>query len=153
MATPGGRSSSGAGSLRGGRSRRMVNEINVVPYIDVMLVLLVIFMVTAPLMPPGTIDLPKAGSSNTRPEAYIEVRVRADGELRLRSMLEQKTSEEKRINRKDLAAQIKAMRGNRDLPVVISGDRQVKYEVVVDVMDELRRLQINRVALMVKPGG
>ncbi len=56
---------------RGGRGRRMVNEINVVPYIDVMLVLLVIFMVTAPLVPPGQIDLPRAGKSNTRPDASM----------------------------------------------------------------------------------
>lgn len=130
----------------------MVNEINVVPYIDVMLVLLVIFMVTAPLLPPGVIDLPKAGASNTRPAAYIEVQVRSDGELRIRSVLDTKTSEEQRIARKDLAQVIKRMRTEATMPVVISGDKQVKYETVVDVMDELRRMQIPRVALMVKPG-
>jgi biopolymer transport protein TolR len=149
MASIGSRST-GSG-LRGGRSRRMVNEINVVPYIDVMLVLLVIFMVTAPLLPPGVIDLPKAGASNSRPEAYIEVLVRSDGELRLRSMIDAKTSEEQRVGRKDLANAIKRLRSDPSMPVVISGDKQVKYEAVVDVMDELRRMQISRVALMVKP--
>lgn len=68
-------------SSRGGRSgrRRPVSEINVVPYIDVMLVLLVIFMVTAPMLPPGVVDLPSAGRSNQRPDAYVEVTVTASG--------------------------------------------------------------------------
>ena len=68
---------------RGGRNRRMVSEINVVPYIDVMLVLLVIFMVTAPLLPPGSIDLPSAGRSQPRAEAYIEARLARGGRIAL----------------------------------------------------------------------
>ncbi|MFO1198980.1 MAG: biopolymer transporter ExbD [Burkholderiaceae bacterium] len=134
----------------GGRGRRMMNEINVVPYIDVMLVLLVIFMVTAPLMPPGVIDLPRAGKSNTRPDAYVEVQVRAGGDLRLRSV-NAGDSQERRVGRKELVPTLRALRGDADVPVVISAERSVRYEAVVDVMDELHRQNVNRVALMVKP--
>ena len=136
----------------GGRSRRLVNDINVVPYIDVMLVLLVIFMVTAPMQPPGVIDLPTAGKSNTRPDAYIEVQVKANGELRLTAMNNADT-QERRVNRKELAFALDQLRGKSDLPVVISGDKSVRYEAIVEVMDELYRLKVSRVALMVKPAG
>ena len=133
-----------------GRGRRMMNEINVVPYIDVMLVLLVIFMVTAPLMPPGVIDLPHAGKSNTRPDAYIEVQVRAGGELRMRSV-NAGDSQELRVKRQDLAPTLVRLRGTSEMPVVISGERAVRYEAIVDVMDELQKQNVARVALMVKP--
>ena len=136
----------------GGRGRRLVNDINVVPYIDVMLVLLVIFMVTAPLLPPGVIDLPRAGKSNTRPDAYIELEVRSTGELRLRSINNADT-QERRVARRELADAIGQLRGDADLPVVISGDKAVRYETIIEVMDELYRLNVNRVALMVKPPG
>jgi biopolymer transport protein TolR len=136
----------------GGRGRRLVNEINVVPYIDVMLVLLVIFMVTAPLLPPGVIDLPSAGRSNLRPDAYIEIQVRGGGELRLRS-INNTDSQERRVARSELSSAMQQLRGEADLPVVISGDKTVRYEAIVDVMDELYRLKVTRVALMVKPSG
>ncbi|MCD6680040.1 MAG: biopolymer transporter ExbD [Burkholderiaceae bacterium] len=134
-----------------GRGRRMVNEINVVPYIDVMLVLLVIFMVTAPMLPPGAIDLPSAGRSSERPDQYIEVQVRADGELRVRGVNTGDPSE-RRVGRGDLRGAIEQIRGDAgQMAVVISGDRAVKYEAVVDVMSELRRMNIERIALLVKP--
>ena len=138
-------------SRSGGRGRRLVNEINVVPYIDVMLVLLVIFMVTAPMLPPGTIDLPRAGRSNTRPDQYIEVQVRAAGDLRVRGVNTGDPSE-RRVGRGDLAGAIEQLRGdNAQMAVVISGDRSVRYEAIIDVMNELQKLNIGRVALMVKP--
>ncbi|MCO5102033.1 MAG: biopolymer transporter ExbD [Burkholderiaceae bacterium] len=134
-----------------GRGRRMVSEINVVPYIDVMLVLLVIFMVTAPLLPPGAIDLPSAGRSSERPDRYIEVQVRADGELRVRGVNTGDPSE-RRVARGDLRGAIEQIRGDAGaMAVVISGDRSVKYEAVIDVMSELRRMNIERIALLVKP--
>jgi biopolymer transport protein TolR len=137
---------------RGGRSgrRRPVSEINVVPYIDVMLVLLVIFMVTAPMLPPGVVDLPSAGRSNTRPEAYIEITVTASGELKVRSR-NRGESAESTVTRRELVDAVRSF--GSDLPVVISGDRQVRYESVVEVMSELQKANISRVALMVKPGG
>ena len=141
----------GQRSRSGGRGRRLVNEINVVPYIDVMLVLLVIFMVTAPLVPPAAIDLPRAGRSNTRPDQYIEVQVRAAGDMRVRGVNTGDPSE-RRIARGDLAGTVAQLRGdNAQMAVVISGDRSVRYEAIIDVMNELHKLDVGRVALMVKP--
>ena len=133
------------------RPRKLMNQINVVPYIDVMLVLLVIFMVTAPMLPPGVVDLPSAGRSNQRPDAYVEVTVTASGELRVRSR-NRGESTEMTIGRRELADAIRSV-GGADLPVVISGDRQVRYESVIEVMSELQKMNISRVALMVRPAG
>ncbi len=134
---------------RGGRRRRPVSEINVVPYIDVMLVLLVIFMVTAPMLPPGVIDLPSTGRSNTRPDAYVEVIVTATGELRVRS---RNTGEslERSVGLPDLRDTLSAVGGDK-LPVIISGDRQVRYEAIIEVMDQLQKMNVARVGLMVSP--
>lgn len=127
-------------------------EINTTPLVDVMLVLLVIFMVTAPMMPPGVIDLPRAGKSNTRPDAYIELEVRASGELRLKSV-NNADSQERRVARRELSDALQQLRAGSDIPVVVSGDKSVRYETIVEVMDELYRLNVPRVALMVKPSG
>ena len=134
------------------RSRRMVSDINVVPYIDVMLVLLVIFMVTAPLMPPGAIDLPRAGRSTAQTDKYIEVQVFADGSMRLRSGNTGDPSE-RRIVRADLEGSVREMLAEHGegTAVVISGDRAVRYERVIEVLGDLQRMDIGRVALMVKP--
>ncbi len=128
-----------------------MSEINVVPYIDVMLVLLVIFMVTAPMLPPGVIDLPSTGRSNTRPEAYVEVLVSASGEMKVRSR-NSGESIERTVGLQDLKDAISAVGGDK-LPVVISGDRQVRYEAIIEVMDQLQKLNVGRVGLMVKPSG
>ena len=136
---------------RSGRPRRMVNEINVVPYIDVMLVLLVIFMVTAPMLPPGSIDLPSAGISNTRTDAYLEVRMDADGGMLVRTVNSgESTSVD--IRPAELAATIEAMRTAPNMPVAISADKTLPYEKVMDVLGELQRMNIPA-ALMVKPEG
>ena len=142
-----------ASRSRGGRSRRMVNDINVVPYIDVMLVLLVIFMVTAPLVLPGAIDLPRAGRSTAKTDKYIEVQVFADGTMQLRTGNTGDPSE-RRVARADLESSVKAMLAEHGdaMPVVISGDRAVRYERVIEVLGDLQRMNIARVALMVKPG-
>ncbi len=136
-------------SSRSGRRRRLVNEINVVPYIDVMLVLLVIFMVTAPMQPPGTIDLPKVGKSDTRRDAYVEVQVRPNGELRIRGVNSGDPTE-RRVTRAELASALRQVRTDPKLPVVISGDKSVRYEDVTSVMDELQRQGVERIGLMVK---
>ena len=134
-----------------GRRNRLVNEINVVPYIDVMLVLLVIFMVTAPFVPTAQIDLPTVGSSQARPEAFVEVIVEQAGAMTLRThnlpqRLERKATREQLIN-----VLTEMVGGNSALPVVISGDRQVRYEAILDVMDLLKTQGVRRVGLMVKP--
>jgi biopolymer transport protein TolR len=131
----------------------MVNEINVVPYIDVMLVLLVIFMVTAPMLPPGAIDLPRAGRSTAQTDKYIEVQVFADGALKLRTGNTGDASE-RQVIRAELESSVRALLAEHGeaMPVVISGDRAVRYENVIEVLGDLQRMNIARVALMVKPG-
>jgi biopolymer transport protein TolR len=137
---------------RGGpvRRRRTMNEINMVPFIDVMLVLLIIFMVSAPLITTGVVDLPSVGRAKQRPQSVIEIVVGQDEKLKLKVDKGEPTS----IPLPQLAARVReAQRGLADTPVVISADRQVKYEAVVKVMDTLQRAGVQRVGLSVKQGG
>ena len=133
------------------RQRRLMNQINVVPYIDVMLVLLIIFMVTAPLIQTGSINLPSVGKSSQPPTAPLEVVVRADSSLALRDRA--KDSTEVALSRNDLAARIKeAQAKNPQQAVLIAGDKSVRYEAILDVMDELQRSQVVKIGLLVQPG-
>ena len=132
------------------RQRRLLNEINVVPYIDVMLVLLVIFMVTAPLIQTGSVDLPSVGKSSQPPVAPLEVIIKPDGELTLRDR--SKSSAEQVVSRSELSAKLReAQAANPQQAVLIAGDRNVKYELVLNVMDELQRQQIAKIGLLVQP--
>lgn len=133
------------------KQRRLVNEINVVPYIDVMLVLLVIFMVTAPMPPAGSVNLPSVGKSAQPPAAPLEVIVKADASLALRDRAS--NGDEQTISRAELGAHIKQLQiKNPQQPVLIAGDKDVKYEAVLSVMDELQHQQIEKIGLLVKPG-
>ncbi|MBM3370789.1 MAG: ExbD/TolR family protein [Betaproteobacteria bacterium] len=143
----------GAGASSGSsrRSRRMVAEINVIPYIDVMLVLLVIFMVTAPLLPPGAIDLPSAGQSNAKTEGFIELVIQRNGSMSVRTRNTRDAEQVRdRIGKSELLETVKRLQADQNLPVVISADKSIAYEKVVEAMDLLRRGGIQRVALMVK---
>jgi biopolymer transport protein TolR len=134
----------------GGRRRRSMNEINMVPFIDVMLVLLIIFMVTAPLITTGVVDLPSVGRSAQRPTSVVEVIVGSDEKLRLR--LDQQDPQDVAIGQ--LASRVRALQaGNAEVPVVISADKNVRYENVVRAMDTLQRAGVKRVGLSVKQGG
>ena len=134
------------------RPRRLKNEINVVPYIDVMLVLLVIFMVTAPMMTTANIDLPSVGKAAQSAEKPLEVIIHADRTLALVDRA--RSSSERDVSRKELAqAVLEAQAVSPEQPVLISGDKNVKYEAVLEVMDELQRQQVKRVALNVQLGG
>ena len=135
------------------RSRRLMNDINVVPYIDVMLVLLVIFMVTAPLVTPGVVDLPSVGKSSQAPAAPLEVVIKEDATVIVRDRdAKGALQEERRVAKGELAAIIKAKQAaNPEQPVVISADKSVRYEAVLDVMDELQKQAVKRVGLSVKP--
>ncbi|MDB5905345.1 MAG: protein TolR [Betaproteobacteria bacterium] len=129
---------------------RLMNQINVVPYIDVMLVLLVIFMVTAPLVNPGQIELPQVGKTTAPPVQPMEVSVHSDQSLWLRDRA--RGGSEKRVNRNELIQEIKAKQErNADQAVVISADKDVKYESVLDVMDMLQQNQVKKVGLLAKP--
>jgi len=132
------------------RPRRLMNEINVVPYIDVMLVLLVIFMITAPLINPGSIDLPSVGKAQAQPEQPIEVDVRKDG--RLIVIDRAAGAAETELNRAELVDWVKQRQATRpDQPVVIAGDRNVKYDLILQVMDVLQQAQVKRIGLLAKP--
>ena len=133
------------------RHPRLMNQINVVPYIDVMLVLLVIFMVTAPLMNPGVIDLPTIGKASAPPAQPIEISIRAGGAL---SYIDRDLSNAERPlkDRDELLKVIKSKQAKKpDQPVVISADKDVKYEAVMQVMDLLQQNRVKRVGLLAKP--
>ena len=120
-----------------------------VPFIDVMLVLLIIFMVTAPLITTGIVDLPSVGRSANRPTSGVEVIVGSDEKLRLRL----DGGEPKATSLAKLAAAVVALQaGNPAVPVVISADKAVRYEQVVRAMDVLQRAGLQRVGLSVKQG-
>jgi len=127
-----------------------MSEINVVPYIDVMLVLLIIFMVAAPLINPGQIDLPKVGAKLDPAVAPMEVRVRANGDL---SVVDRSRSpDELRVNRAQLLQTVRrAQQANAEQAVVIAGDRNARYEEVLKVMDILQQGQVRRVGLLARP--
>ena len=132
------------------RPRRFMNQINVVPYIDVMLVLLIIFMVTAPLINPGQIELPQVGQSLKPPVAPLEVEIRKDNSLRLRDR--EKSGVEIRVSQQELVDAIKAQQArNPEQAVVISADKSVRYEEVLKVMDVLQNSQVKKVGLLAKP--
>jgi biopolymer transport protein TolR len=131
-----------------GRGRRTMNEINMVPFIDVMLVLLIIFMVTAPLITPSLIDLPTVGKAARQPDQIVQVVVGKDERLEFRS-----GSRTVPTNLKDMAPavlQAQAAHPAGSVAVVISADRSVKYETVVKVMDTLQRAGVQRVGLSVQ---
>ena len=129
-----------------GRGRRTINEINMVPFIDVMLVLLIIFMVTAPMISPSVIDLPSVGKAAKQPDQVIQIVVQKDDSLEMVN-----DSKTQKINFDSLANVVRvAQTGQANSAVVISADRNVKYETVVKVMDTLQRAGIQRVGLSVQ---
>jgi len=129
-----------------GRGRRTINEINMVPFIDVMLVLLIIFMVTAPLISPSMINLPSVGKADKQPDQVVQIVIGKDESLQLK--VKDKTSS---VNLKEVANVVKEIQAGADNPaVVISADKDVKYETVVKVMDSLQRAGVARVGLSVQ---
>lgn len=141
-------------SLRSSRNRhggrRAMSEINVVPYIDVMLVLLVIFMTTAAFVPTGVVDVPRAGKANNNPTAYIEVQLAKEGKLRIEPRNMGKISAQA-VAAADLGAQIQRLRGtNNDIPVVIAADGAIAYDKVMALLKQMQDQGISKVSLLVK---
>jgi len=129
-----------------GRGRRTISEINMVPFIDVMLVLLIIFMVTAPMITPSMIDLPSVGKAAKQPDRVIQIVIHKDDRLEL--LVDGKTDSTTLVS---VAANVKSLVGTEtNTAVVISADRTVQYETVVKVMDSLQRAGIARVGLSVQ---
>jgi len=132
------------------RPRKSINQINVVPYIDVMLVLLVIFMVTAPLVAPGEIELPSVGSRLTVPAQPLRVTLNTDGTLAL--LDQQAGSAVADLSREALVARIRAKQKQLpDQPVVIAADRNARYEDVLGVLDLLQQNGVRKVGLLARP--
>jgi len=143
------------GSSRGSgrRGRRTMAEINMVPFIDVMLVLLIIFMVTAPLITPSMIDLPSVGKAAKQPDKIVQVIIGLDESIKLKV----DSANEQVVSKDQLAQAVKsALQATPvapvapDAAVVISADKNVKYETVVRVMDTLQRAGLPRVGLSVQ---
>ena len=132
------------------KSHRLMNQINVVPYIDVMLVLLVIFMVTAPMMTPGQVDLPSIGKASQVKVVPLQIVVDKNGDLTLR---DQDGKADRSVKRDELITLIKERQSrNPEQAVVIAADKGVLYEKVVEVMDTLQRNDVQRVGLLVRSG-
>ena len=135
-----------ANIARRGRGRRTINEINMVPFIDVMLVLLIIFMVTAPLIAPSVIDLPSVGKAARQPDLVVQIILGKDDSLQLK-VKDTQTD----ISLKELpAAVLKAQHATPNSAAIISADKNIKYESVVRVMDSLQRAGVKRVGLSVQ---
>jgi biopolymer transport protein TolR len=130
------------------RPRKSINQINVVPYIDVMLVLLVIFMITAPLINPGVVELPSVGRQLTAPAEPLKVFVRTDQSI----LLQEGATAPLRVSRDELVARIQErQKRNPDQAVVIAADRAVRYEDVVRVLDLLQQKGVRKVGLLLRP--
>ncbi len=138
---------------RGRGRRRTISEINMVPFIDVMLVLLIIFMVTAPLISPSQIALPSVGTGERQPERFVQIVINRDEQVKVK--LGNASGEAPSVPMNRLAASVYALQGAGEtgakaMPVVISADKNVKYETVVKVMDTLQRAGVARIGLAVQ---
>ena len=132
------------------RHRKTINQINVVPYIDVMLVLLVIFMVTAPLVAPGEIELPSVGTKLTVPVQPLEVTLSGD-----RILLRDRATNGPavRVSREDLVARVLAKQQDQQQPVVIAADGKAAYQDVLGILSLLQQNGVKKVGLLARPPG
>jgi biopolymer transport protein TolR len=132
------------------RVRKQMAQINVVPMIDVMLVLLVIFMVTAPFINPAQVELPSVGKTSQTPAQPLEVIIKESGEYLLKNRAV--AGDERVVAKSALAAEIAALqRALPDQPVVIAADKNVRYEEVMNTMTVLQNAQITRIGLLARP--
>ncbi|GGC21711.1 biopolymer transporter ExbD [Pseudoduganella buxea] len=137
--------------MRGGRGRKLKSEINVVPYIDVMLCLLIIFMVMPSSNNPSSIDLPHAEKSTRPPDAYIQVTIKPNGALSIGVAGKNADAPETVPNRDALVGKLRSLHeDNPDYPVLIAGDKESKYDDVIQLISEAKKMGIARVALATK---
>jgi biopolymer transport protein TolR len=129
-----------------------MSDINVVPYIDVMLVLLVIFMVTAPLVAPSIVNLPTVGGAAPQQQTPpVVVNIRADGKMSVRYKDENGASQEQDMTRPELDSFVTEREASHpDQPVVIAAEKTVQYDAVMNVMSDLKTRGVKRVGLLVK---
>lgn len=132
------------------RTRKQVASINVVPLIDVMLVLLVVFMITAPFINPGLVELPSVGKTAAPPSLPLEVMIKANGDIILR---DRAGRSELPVAKSELANEVRRLlKARPGQPVVISADKSVRYEEVMHAMSVLQAAQVTRIGLLAKPG-
>jgi biopolymer transport protein TolR len=125
------------------RKRRLMNQINVVPYIDVTLVLLVIFMVTAPMTNPGVVDLPKVGQALKQASAPLVLTVKANKSIEL---------DGKAMQRDELLFAVRSqLKKDPQRAVVIAADKNVSYGEVIGVMDLIKQGKVEKVGLLLSP--
>ncbi len=125
------------------RKRRLMNQINVVPYIDVTLVLLVIFMVTAPLTNPGVVDLPKVGQALKQASAPLVLTIKVNKSIEL---------DGKAMQRDELLFAVRSqLKKQPERAVVIAADKNVKYDEVIGIMDLLKQNKVDKVGLLLSP--
>jgi biopolymer transport protein TolR len=139
-------------NLRRHRRRKLKSEINVVPYIDVMLVLLVIFMITAPLLNLGVdVDLPKSNAKSLQQKTDpVVVQVDADGNY----FLAVKAGSNEAVSRDELRARLSAIVAqNRDAQVLIGADAKASYQTVTTAIDQLNAAGVQKVSLISSPAG
>jgi biopolymer transport protein TolR len=138
-------------SLRGGRKRKFKSEINVVPYIDVMLVLLIIFMAVPPTNSPNVIDLPNAQKSTQPPDTYIQIVLRQDAGLSIGVNGKTTLPAEDMKDRTALLRRLRVLHAeNPEYPVMIAGDKDSKYDDVIQLISEAKKMGISRVGLATK---
>ncbi|WP_202424620.1 ExbD/TolR family protein [Duganella levis] len=143
--------SSSSGGMRSGRTRKLKSEINVVPYIDVMLVLLIIFMVMPSANDPSVVDLPKAEKSTKPPSDYVQIVIKTNGALSIGVKGKDEDAPETAPNRDALVKKLRAIHNDHpDYPVLIAGDKESKYDDVIQLISEAKKMGINRVGLSTK---
>jgi biopolymer transport protein TolR len=138
-------------SLRGGRRRKFKSEINVVPYIDVMLVLLIIFMVVPPANSPSVINLPTAQKSALPPDNYVQIVIKPDSSLSIGVNGSRTLAPERMKTRSALVRRLRELHEEHpDYPVMIAGDKDSKYDDVIQLISEAKKMGITRVGLATK---
>ena len=129
--------------------RRPINEINMVPFIDVMLVLLIIFMVTAPMLRPGKIDLPKVGKSSAQKSQVIVLTVKPDGSRLLEDQT-QPHSQPQSVDKNSMSSTLQGMlQGRKDVTVLIDASAQLQYKDVMQAYEDLQHAGAPHIALHV----
>ena len=132
------------------RQRRLMNQINVVPYIDVMLVLLIIFMVTAPMVQPGTIDVPSAGVSASPPAEAMVLEIKADGAMSIRAS--SNAAPRPLADREFQGVLEDALAKNPEQPFLVAASKELQYQKVIDVLEAARAAGVRRISLQTQTG-
>ena len=129
------------------------SDINVTPFIDILLVLLIIFMVTAPLLTTSVIDVPSVGKAANVPEQVITIEIDKQLHIQVKSKStgNSTAAQIKQDANMDTVAKValQLQAGKAQTPVIITADKSIAYENVVKVMDRLQRAGVQRVGLAV----